>query len=64
MTPRIHADTDGRVLKHALMAGIGRVIAERDLLNRINVFPVPDGDTGSNLGFTLASVRDARRPCR
>ena len=64
MTPRIHADTDGRVLKHALMAGIGRVIAERDLLNRINVFPVPDGDTGSNLGFTLASVRDALRDMR
>jgi len=64
MTARIHADTDGRVLKQALIAGIGRVIAERDLLNRINVFPVPDGDTGSNLGFTLASVREALRDMR
>jgi hypothetical protein len=64
MTARIHADTDGRVLKQALIAGIGRVIAERDLLNRINVFPVPDGDTGSNLGFTLASVREALRGMR
>lgn len=49
----------GRTLKRALMAGIGRVLAERDPLNRINVFPVPDGDTGSNLAFTLASVREA-----
>lgn len=64
MKVRIHADADGRVLKQALIAGIGRVLAERDLLNRINVFPVPDGDTGSNLGFTLASVRDALRDMR
>ena len=59
MASKPHADTDARVLKHALIAGIGRVLSERDLLNRINVFPVPDGDTGSNLGFTLTSVREA-----
>lgn len=58
---KIHGDTDGRAVKRALIAGMGRVISERDLLNRINVFPVPDGDTGSNLGFTLSSVRDALR---
>ncbi len=46
------------------MAGIGRVLSKRDLLNRINVFPVPDGDTGSNLGFTLISVREALRSLR
>lgn len=54
----------GRTLKRALIAGIGRVLAARDPLNRINVFPVPDGDTGSNLAFTLASVRDALRAMR
>ncbi len=43
-------------LRRALIAGMRRVIARRDLLNRINVFPVPDGDTGSNLAFTLSSV--------
>jgi len=32
------------------------VIADRDVLNKINVFPVADGDTGSNLAFTLGSV--------
>ncbi|MGB0132212.1 DegV family protein [Dokdonella sp.] len=58
---KIHGDTGGRAIKRALIAGMGKVIAERDLLNRINVFPVPDGDTGSNLGFTLSSVRDALR---
>lgn len=59
MTSKAHRDASGPALRSALIAGIGRVLAERDLLNRINVFPVPDGDTGSNLGFTLVSVRDA-----
>ena len=61
MSSTIHRDVDGRTLKQALILGIDRVLAERDLLNRINVFPVADGDTGSNLGFTLISVRDALR---
>lgn len=51
-SPRIRA----AALRHALIAGARRVMADRDLLNRINVFPVADGDTGSNLAFTLGSV--------
>ena len=43
-------------LRRALIVGARRVIAARDELNRINVFPVPDGDTGSNLASTLGSV--------
>lgn len=43
-------------LRRALIAGARRVIAARDGLNRINVFPVPDGDTGNNLASTLGSV--------
>jgi uncharacterized protein len=50
--PRISAPA----LRRALIAGMRRVIARREFLNRINVFPVPDGDTGSNLAFTLSSV--------
>jgi uncharacterized protein len=46
----------GPALRRALIAGARRVIAQRELLNRINVFPVPDGDTGSNLAFTLGGV--------
>jgi DegV family protein with EDD domain len=50
-------------LRRALIAGIQRVVAERDELNRINVFPVPDGDTGTNLAFTLGAVlQGLRRP--
>lgn len=43
-------------LRRALIAGARRVIAARDGLNRINVFPVPDGDTGNNLASTLGSL--------
>ncbi|MFU8878064.1 MAG: DAK2 domain-containing protein, partial [Wenzhouxiangellaceae bacterium] len=43
-------------LQCALLAGIAQVRTQREQLNRINVFPVPDGDTGTNLIFTLNSV--------
>ncbi|NDY94895.1 DegV family protein [Wenzhouxiangella limi] len=50
---------DASRLQEALLAGIANVLARRDYINKINVFPVPDGDTGTNLAFTLASVRSA-----
>lgn len=54
---------DAPRLEQALLAGIANVLKRRDYINKINVFPVPDGDTGTNLAFTLASVREAiQRP--
>ncbi len=47
---------DPEQFQAALIAGITHVQTRRELLNRINVFPVPDGDTGTNLMFTLNSV--------
>ena len=46
----------GGSLSQALTSGIHLVIAEQDLLNRINVFPVADGDTGTNLSLSLGSA--------
>jgi DegV family protein with EDD domain len=40
----------------ALISGIHRVIDGQELLNQINVFPVPDGDTGTNLSLSLGAV--------
>lgn len=40
----------------ALQSGIHRVIGGQADLNRINVFPVADGDTGTNLSLTLGSA--------
>ncbi len=43
-------------LKDSLISGAANVIKNRDKLNKINVFPVPDGDTGSNLAQTFKSI--------
>ena len=40
----------------ALISGIHRVIDDQELLNQINVFPVPDGDTGTNLSLSLGAA--------
>ncbi len=47
-----------------MFAAAGWVNASRDELNRINVFPVPDGDTGTNFSLTLRSVTSAVRRLR
>ncbi len=47
---------DGSQLSAALRAGIYRVTSREEIINKINVFPVPDGDTGTNLALTLQSV--------
>ena len=41
---------------NALISGIHRVIDDQELLNQINVFPVPDGDTGTNLSLSLGAA--------
>ena len=55
-SPATDTTLTAATLRRALIAGARRVIAARDGLNRINVFPVADGDTGNNLAFTLGSV--------
>ena len=50
---------DGDKLRKALVSGIHRVIADQDFLNKINVFPVADGDTGTNLSLSLGATLDA-----
>ena len=52
---------DGARLKRSLCAGFERIVAEEQPLNQINVFPVPDGDTGTNLVLTVTTIADALR---
>ncbi len=42
----------------ALAAGYEKIVAWADTLDRINVYPVPDGDTGRNLVITLGPLRN------
>lgn len=59
--PSPPAQLSGTRLRAALIAGCRRVLSRREHLNRINVFPVPDGDTGTNLAFTLGAVLNSAR---
>jgi DAK2 domain fusion protein YloV len=52
---------DGPRLSRSLFAAADWVAAGREEINRINVFPVPDGDTGTNFTLTLRAVADALR---
>ncbi|MGE5707815.1 MAG: DAK2 domain-containing protein, partial [Bacteroidota bacterium] len=53
------ASLDGRSLKRIAIAGANYVNQKRLELNNINVFPVPDGDTGTNLALTLLAAAQA-----
>ena len=49
---------DGARLRRALTAACQWAREQRSELNRINVFPVPDGDTGTNLALTVQAITD------
>lgn len=44
---------DGQALKRLFSAGVENLSQHVDLINQLNVFPVPDGDTGINMLHTL-----------
>lgn len=46
-------------LKGAFLAGASLLYQNKDYINELNVFPVPDGDTGTNMSMTLKSACDA-----
>jgi len=64
MEGRSLTEMDGRFLYYAFVAGGKKVISHQIDLNRINVFPVNDGDTGTNLAATIRSVIDSISPHR
>lgn len=41
---------------HAFVAGAKKIIQQKSLLNSINVFPVPDGDTGTNMAAMMQRI--------
>src|SRR5947209_7460539 len=57
--PRRISVFDGQDLKKALLAGAASLEEHREAINALNVFPVPDGETGSNMAATMqAATRD------
>jgi len=55
-------EIDGRRLYYTFIAGAKNILAHQSYLNKINVFPVNDGDTGSNLATTVQSVIESIHP--
>ena len=49
---------NGQQFFDAFSSGASQVIGQQDHLNAINVFPVPDGDTGTNLAVTLSHIME------
>ncbi len=47
---------DAMALKNAFLAGANSLNAKKEYINELNVFPVPDGDTGTNMTMTIMSA--------
>ena len=47
---------DAQLLKKAFLAGAYNLEKNKDYINELNVFPVPDGDTGSNMSLTIMAA--------
>ncbi len=53
---------DGVMLKRMLAAAAQSLKDQQEIINALNVFPVPDGDTGTNMSLTMeAAVREASK---
>ena len=49
----------GKILRDAMISGANNINNQRSRVDELNVFPVPDGDTGTNMGMTVgAAVRE------
>ena len=51
----------GALFKQMVLHGAAAITAEKQAINDLNVVPVPDGDTGTNMSMTIASAVDALR---
>ena len=47
---------DAKLLQKMFLAGAASIDAQKDYINELNVFPVPDGDTGTNMTMTIMSA--------
>jgi DAK2 domain fusion protein YloV len=54
--PSVHTLCDGRTLKLLVQAGCDWLDKHHTIVNQLNVFPVPDGDTGTNMLMTMRNA--------
>ena len=46
----------GKILRDAIISGANNINNQRSRVDELNVFPVPDGDTGTNMGMTIGAA--------
>ncbi len=49
---------DAKLMAGMFVAGARRLESQKEIINELNVFPVPDGDTGTNMTLTVCSAAD------
>lgn len=47
---------DGKRLREMFISGANNLQNNKELVDKLNVFPVPDGDTGTNMSLTISSA--------
>ena len=47
----------GQTLRDAILSGANNIANQRVRVDELNVFPVPDGDTGTNMSMTIGAAR-------
>lgn len=52
----VHRRIDGQAFKKAIEAGLTWLRTHQEVINRLNVYPIPDGDTGTNMVLTLGDA--------
>ncbi len=54
---------NGEILKNAIISGAHNINAQKNHINDLNIFPVPDGDTGTNMSMTVMAAAKALEDC-
>ena len=54
------SNLSGKAFHEALISAANSLENNKQKINDLNVFPVPDGDTGTNMGLTIGAVRDIK----
>ena len=53
----------GSMLKQAVISGANNICSQKERINDLNIFPVPDGDTGTNMSMTISEAVKAVSAC-
>ena len=54
---------NGIIFKQALISGANNIVNHRQEVDALNVFPVPDGDTGTNMSMTISAAARELQVC-